>query len=122
MPDHLHLLLEGICPDSDLRKLISSYKQQTGYHYKMYAAAGLEQLEAKERFNQNYVVQGFSPAQKGTLKLWQPSYYDHILRKEEDTPNVVRYILENPVRKGLVQHFLDYDHSGSFELDISRCF
>ncbi len=33
MPDHLHLLIEGEKSDSDMKKFISSYKQQTGYYY-----------------------------------------------------------------------------------------
>jgi REP element-mobilizing transposase RayT len=35
-------------------------------------------------------------------KLWQPRYYDHIIRKDEDLFIIAKYILENPVRKGLV--------------------
>jgi len=104
MPDHLHLLLEGVSPESDLKKFISSYKQYAGYHYKM------------------DVAQGFSPAQRTQLKLWQPSYYDHILRKDEDILDIARYILDNPVRKKLVKRFQDYKFLGSFELDIERCF
>jgi hypothetical protein len=77
-------------------------------------------------YAQQDVVQGFSPAQSlaqtRKLKLWQPSYYDHVLRKDEDTLNVARYILDNPVRKGLVKHFLEYGFSGSFEMDISKGF
>jgi putative transposase len=106
MPDHLHLLIEGESPDSDLKRFISSYKQYTGYYYK------------------NHVAQGFSPAQtpaqRKNSKLWQPSYYDHVLRKDEDILNVTRYIVNNPVRKAFVKHFLEYKFTGSFELDIER--
>lgn len=104
MPDHLHFLVEGESPDSDLKRFISSYKQCTGYHYK------------------KHVTQGFSPAQspapKKNPKLWQPSYYDHVLRKDEDILSVARYVVGNPVRKALVKHFLDYEFIGSFELDV----
>lgn len=112
MPDHLHLLLEGISPDSDLKRFISSYKQYTGYHYKKYVAQGFSPAQKG----------GFSPAQKKKSNLWQPSYYDHILRKDEDILHIARYILDNPVRKNLVKHFLDYEFVGSFELDIEHCF
>ena len=33
--------------------------------------------------------------------IWQRSFYDHVLRKDEDAEVVARYILANPVRKGL---------------------
>jgi putative transposase len=102
MPDHLHLLVEGGSSDSDLKRFISTYKQYTGYYYK----------------DNDYVAQGFSPAQTKIPKLWQPSYYDHVLRKDEDTLSVARYVVGNPVRKALVKHFLDYEFIGSFELDI----
>ena len=86
MPDHLHLLLIS-GENSDLIKFIRTYKQLTGYGYK-----------------------------KATGKaLWQKSFYDHILRKEENIPQVIRYILENPVRKGIVEYFADYPLSGSLE-------
>ena len=46
--------------------------------------------------------------------LWHISYYDHILRKEEAIESVGLYILENPVRKGLVSDFSEYPFSRSF--------
>jgi len=36
--------------------------------------------------------------------------------KEEDLLDVVRYILNNPVRKGLVRHYTEYLYSGSLVL------
>ncbi len=41
-------------------------------------------------------------------KLWQRSFYDHGLRKEESLENVARYIWENPVRKGIVMTANEY--------------
>ena len=35
-------------------------------------------------------------------KLWQRSFYDHILRNSESVMDVAGYIFENPVRSGLV--------------------
>ncbi len=139
MPDHLHLLIEGKFPGSDLKKFVSSYKQSTGYHYKKYVAqsrsAGLQscQNKASPAAQKNYVAQGFSPAPKPAAQdrsaglqscqaLWQPSYYDHILRKDEAITDIAQYIFDNPVRKGLVKHYPDYEHKGSFELDLKHFF
>jgi putative transposase len=47
--------------------------------------------------------------------LWQRSYYDHILRQEEDLEDVARYIWANPVRAGMVEHMLAYPYSGPRE-------
>ena len=115
MPDHLHFLVEGISADSDLKKFVSSYKQYTGYHYKKYVSQGFSLARTEKP-----VAQGFSPAKKEKLRLWQPSYYDHILRRDEDILDVTRYIFNNPVRKGLVDHYSEYSFIWSFELDASH--
>ena len=49
-----------------------------------------------------------------TRRLWQKSFYDHALRKEEDVNSAARYIWENPVRVGLVSTAVGYPFSGSF--------
>jgi hypothetical protein len=46
-------------------------------------------------------------------KLWQKGYYEHVLRAEEKTEDVVFYIIANPVRKKLVENVMDYPFSGS---------
>jgi putative transposase len=92
MPDHVHLLVEGTSPTSDLRKFVSAYKQKSGHGY-------------KRQMNR---------------PLWQASYYEHVLREDEDTLGAARYIFENPVRKGLVPDFSSYRYHGSFEFDIKE--
>lgn len=44
------------------------------------------------------------------MPIWQPGYYDHALRKDEDIQTVARYIVDNPIRAGLVQKVADYPH------------
>ena len=90
MPDHLHLLIAGEHDDSDMRRFVSAYKQQAGFYYR----------------------------KKTGLSLWQINYYEHVLRKVEDTKGVAYYIFNNPVRKGLAEDFKDYAFLGSFEFDV----
>ena len=40
--------------------------------------------------------------------IWQKTFYDHALRKEEDVRDIARYIVANPLRAGLVEHIGDY--------------
>ncbi len=40
--------------------------------------------------------------------LWQERYYDHAVRKEEDLRVMARYIVANPLRKGIVDKIGDY--------------
>lgn len=85
MPDHVHLLVEGLQASSDLRRLMARWKQRTGYDHSR--ATG--------------------------ERLWQGGFFDHVLREEEDRLSVAAYILANPVRAGLVTHPSDYPSWGS---------
>ena len=40
--------------------------------------------------------------------LWQPAFYDHALRSDEDFRSVARYVVANPLRAGLVRRVGDY--------------
>jgi len=60
MPDHVHLLVEGMIETCDLVRFISLFKQQTAFYYK----------------------------KKIGRRLWQSNYYDHILRKPVATDAV----------------------------------
>ena len=55
-------------------------------------------------------------------KLWQRSFYDHGLRKEERLVDVASYIWENPVRKSWVNEATLYPWSGSMEWKNWRAF
>lgn len=46
-------------------------------------------------------------------KLWQRSFYDHILRNTESVLDISGYIFENPVRSGLVALPHQYPFVGS---------
>jgi len=90
MPDHLHLLVSGNKENSSLKNFIRMFKQKSSFEFKT--------------------------STKNTL--WQRSYYDHVLRRTEDLGKIAHYILNNPVRKGLVKDFRDYPYSSlSLELE-----
>ena len=40
--------------------------------------------------------------------VWQPGYHDHVLRDDEDYAVRVRYLVNNPIRAGLVERIEDY--------------
>ena len=44
--------------------------------------------------------------------FWQQSFHDRALRREDDVMTVVGYILDNPVRAGLVRSSHEYAFSG----------
>ena len=47
--------------------------------------------------------------------MWQEGYYEHVLRDEERTQDVVYYIIANPLRKHLAENVLDYPYWGSMQ-------
>jgi len=48
----------------------------------------------------------------GESRLWQPSQYDHAVRLSERMDDLVAYVIENPVRKGLVADWSDWPWTG----------
>ena len=85
IPDHVHLVLEGVAETANLRDTVQRWKQRTGYDWRVRHGA----------------------------RLWQPGYHDRVLRSRDDTRAVVRYVLQNPVRAGLVRTPHEYPWIGS---------
>ncbi|HEV3310237.1 MAG TPA: hypothetical protein VG815_06950 [Chloroflexota bacterium] len=52
--------------------------------------------------------------------LWQPKFYDRIVRHVEALDRIVDYILENPIRRGLAEHIEGYPNSGMPDPHQSR--
>ncbi len=53
------------------------------------------------------LLKGRSARAIGTT-IWQPNYYDHALRHDEDLRKAARYIVANPLRAKLVARLGDY--------------
>ena len=85
MPDHLHVLAEATSDTADLRRFVSEAKQSGAHAARQW-------------------VRG---------KLWQSGYYDRILRDDDNSHDVARYIIQNPVRAGLAASPEEYPFLGS---------
>jgi REP element-mobilizing transposase RayT len=85
MPDHIHLLVLNV--DGSLVDLMRLLKGRI----------------AKQ-------LRGDVPA-----PLWQRSFHDHLLRRNEDINRTLQYMFENPVRAGLVAEWTEYPWSGSLQ-------
>ena len=92
MPDHVH-----ICAEASLQKslihFIGEWKNLT------------------TRLSWQYGHHGV---------LWQKSFFDHFLRKEEHISTVVRYILNNPLRAKRVTHWWEYTYWYSNQYTIEQ--
>ena len=49
-------------------------------------------------------------------RLWQPGFFDHVLRSDESYGQKWQYVVENPVRAGLVKQAEDWPYQGEFVL------
>ena len=80
MPDHFHWLVE--IKAKSLADLMRRVKSRSAY-----------------TLNQQLGRSG---------RLWQKSFHDRAVRREEDIQRVARYIVANPLRAGLVKKVGDY--------------
>ena len=88
MPTHLHLLILG-SDGSRLLPFVKYFKQGSSFD-----------------------CRGEAP------QLWQRSFYDRVLRVEEDLEGVARYVWGNPVRAGIADDWEKYPFSGPFGADL----
>ena len=84
MPNHVHLVVEGLSDAADLRRFMKTWKQKTGFEY----------------------------AKRTGKHLWQVGFFDHVLRSDESTERHVQYVLGNPVRAGLARVVGEYPFAG----------
>lgn len=43
-------------------------------------------------------------------RIWAKAFHDHALRQEEDVQKTARYILNNPIRAGLIDDLMLYPY------------
>ena len=87
MPDHVHLIFtplvdeqrQEVCP---LARIMNAIKGASAH-----------------KINQ---------ALRRSGKVWQTESFDHVVRSSANLDSKVHYVLENPVRKCLVNHWQDY--------------
>jgi len=90
MPDHLHAIICGLSETAEPKRAMDDFRDASSLWF----------------------------ATNRPSVHWQPGYYDHIIRASEDWHSQVRYILRNPVRRGLVEDPLDYPFTGSIGYDF----
>ena len=85
MPDHLHAVVTARSEAADVQRFVRLAKQRSGFRF----------------------------VQVAGRRLWQESYFDRAVRSDESLPDIVKYIVENPVRARLVAAPAEYPHWGS---------
>ena len=49
---------------------------------------------------------------------WQKDFFDRVLRDDDELVRQLRYVAENPVRRGLVRDWREYAFTGSDVYDL----
>jgi putative transposase len=91
MPEHLHILIKGMSPPANTWNAMIQFKQRTGYWFRKHSRAD-----------------------------WQKDFFDRILRRDDSFAKQVEYIINNPVRRGLVENWDDYPYTGSIGFDLKE--
>jgi putative transposase len=95
MPNHVHFFVRGN-PDFVLSSWVGGLKRAM-------SVAGLNQSQAIRL-----------PIQRKSL--WQPGFFDHVLRNDESYAQKWEYVRENPVRAGLVAEWHEWPYQGEIAL------
>ena len=87
MPDHIHVFIRLPPEGPTLAKWIQGLKAVLG---RVLKAAEIQ------------------------VPHWQEGFFDHILRSDESYSEKWRYVMENPVRAGLVEDAMNWPYQGEF--------
>ena len=141
MPNHLHLLAGVRRPELNLSRLIGDFKSYTTQLYwkRSHEVLTSQQVSLpstcvtksdvkKSRALIHALIEGRAtlrpevmelnnwPSVKPQLfvkkSLWQPRFFDHIIRNDNDLQENLNYIAMNPVREGYVKKSYFYPYTG----------
>ncbi len=87
MPDHVHFFCRAADERNSLSEFMAAWKQWTS--------------------------KGIGQSTRVSGGIWQPEFFDHVVRSDESYAQKWRYVRENPVRKGLVSDASAWPYQGS---------
>ncbi len=111
LSDHVHLLMEIIG---------SKNVSEVMHDLKSYSANRISKLTLQQQYRRGFHASPelklsrsveASAMEKKYFKIWQTSFYDHIIRDETDLKNHYNYIQFNPVKHGYVNNPEDWPWS-----------
>lgn len=94
MPDHIHGIIE-ICNRGHRGRFVTVTNAVK--HHGIPEIIRQFKTFSSKRINEFLRRDGLEPSP--TENIWQRSYYDHIIRNEEDFLNAWKYINQNPIKQ-----------------------
>ncbi len=111
MPDHLHLLfeiLDGKTISETMHSLKSFVAKEMWKLRQGRDASQPRQGRDALAIGNPKRIGGASRPRRWMEKVWQDSFYDHVIMDERDLWTHVEYIKRNPIKAGLVPRHEDY--------------
>lgn len=100
MPDHLHLLFE-IVTKKTTSEIMHDVKSHIAHEMSLIQhRQGCHALSESNSATRSVAASGM---ERKYLRIWQRSFYDHVIRDERDLHDHIRYIQYNPVKHGYVK-------------------
>ncbi len=99
MPDHVHFFCAAQPNAKTLSEFVRLWKQWTT---KRVVVPGVDRGPAAVA----------ALAKRGSARLWQQGFFDHVLRSEESYAQKWEYVRQNPVRAGLTARAEDWPFQG----------
>jgi len=120
LPDHLHILLE-IIGKKNISEVMHDFKSYTANQIsKLILSRGAEASATMVRGkNQRPVGEASRPrlernGRPKVMKIWQTSFYDHIIRNQDDLYTHLDYVHYNSIKHGYVTKPEDWPWSSYY--------
>jgi len=108
MPDHIHILLAP--RDRDTSRGLSPVGAPSSGRLRRGRLSPLSRCIADWASSATHLVNKVTGA-RGSL--WQEGFHDHAVRRDERISDIVDYVHQNPVRRGLVERAEDWPWSSA---------
>ena len=102
MPNHVHIVfkllddcVEETLVSKDNRMGKRTEDRSTAAYYNYELAKILREIKGSTARDSNKVL-------KQTGAFWQHESYDHVVRDDKELENIIRYVLNNPLKAGLI--------------------
>lgn len=122
MPDHVHVLFEIMCGKTvseimhDVKSHIAHELSSISHRQGCHALAESENTFGRNQPTRSVAASGMSrniaasgmATERKYVRVWQRSFYDHVVMDDRDLWTHIEYIKNNPIRAGLVRALDDY--------------
>ena len=112
MPNHVHIVLKPIVERfadashvESLRRNSKNRSDEEHNHDSFYILTDILQNYKK------YTARMSNLILNRTGQFWQHESYDHVIRDQDELNRIINYVLQNPVKAGLVENPEDWKWS-----------